>query len=123
MNKYSLKNFTSIEETRVLLQEFTGVNKILGWFDAGMTISKNQLQDVLTKYNQPAIYVILSLETKKVYIGETKNLKMRFAETRKFLYNGRYTCKELMKDVQKYGIQTFCFIPLAYGPEWENLNL
>jgi predicted GIY-YIG superfamily endonuclease len=112
-----------IEKTRVFLQEFPQVNTILGWFDAGMTISKKQLGDVLTKFDQPGIYVILSLQTKKVYIGESQSLRRRFTETRKRFSSGKYSCKELASDVQKYGIHSFCFIPLHYGPEWEDQNV
>lgn len=115
--------FKKIEKIRVFLQEFTQVNTILGWFDAGMTLSKKQLADVSTKFDVPGIYVILSLQTKKVYIGESQSLKERFSDTRKLFSSGRYTCKELMSDVQKYGIHSFCFIPLHYGPKWEDQNV
>ena len=87
-----------------------------------MSISKKQLGGVLAKYQQPGIYVILCIQTKKLYIGETKNLKNRFSETRKCFQNGTHTCKELLYDVQKYGIHNFCFIPLYYGAEQENLE-
>lgn len=60
---------------------------------------------------------------KKIYIGEMKNLKNRFSETRKMLHNGNHTYKELVADVQKYEIHCFCFIPLHYGTtEWEEQN-
>jgi group I intron endonuclease len=81
------------------------------------------LGDVLTKFDQPGIYVILSLQTKKVYIGESQSLRRRFTETRKRFSSGKYSCKELASDVQKYGIHSFCFIPLHYGPEWEDQNV
>jgi group I intron endonuclease len=123
VQKYRLNCLKSIEKTRVFLQEWRQVHTILGWFDAGMTVSKEQLRDVFTKYDQPGIYVILSLQTKKIYIGESQSLKKRFYDTRKMLHNGQHSCKELMKDVQKYGIHSFCFIPLHYGTEWDNGNL
>lgn len=88
-----------------------------------MSISKKQLGTVLSKYQQPGIYVILFLQTKKIYIGETKNFKNWFSETRKILYNGNHSCKELLYDVEKYGIDNFCFIPLYYGNKWEDLKI
>jgi len=87
-----------------------------------MDISKNQLRVISEKYQQPGIYVILCLQTKKIYVGETNNLKNRFSDSRKMLHNGNHTCKELVQDVQKNGIHQFCFIPIYFGAEWDNLN-
>lgn len=43
VTKYAMNDQQSIEETSVLLEQFTKINKVLGWFNAGMTISKTQL--------------------------------------------------------------------------------
>lgn len=118
--RYSKEDFLQGE---ILIKQFEKIDKILHWFEAGMSISKKTLSNLYKSYEQAGLYVILCLITKKVYIGETQNLKTRFKDTRKNLYNGNYSCKLLLEDVQKYGIANFCFIPIYFGKQWESQKI
>lgn len=45
-----------------------------------------------------ATYAIINLTNKKIYVGQTCNLKRRAKQHIKLLKNGKHYCKEMQKD-------------------------
>ena len=96
-----------------LILPFQKINKYLPWFEMGhKTHAKIDAQ--------PGLYAIGCMTTGKVYFGETGNLANRYKDTRKVLFNGNYSCKELLQDTEKNGIEFFWFVPLYTGAAWAN---
>jgi len=96
-------------------------NKVIPWFKEFNQMKKGIME--LSQFDSlPGIYMICCLQTGKVYFGETKNLANRYKDTRRSLYNGRYSCKPMLKDVNTFGIDAFLFVPLYYGSNWTHLK-
>jgi hypothetical protein len=85
--------------------------------------SQKMLTSVYSAYFQPGIYAIACFATGRVYFGETSNLANRYTDTRRAMYNGRYSCKQLLKDIKKHGIEALRYFPFYFGADWVNLQI
>ncbi len=61
--RYSKEDFLQGE---ILIKQFEKIDKILHWFEAGMSISKKTLSNLYKSYEQAGLDVIICLITKKV---------------------------------------------------------
>lgn len=78
-------------------------------------------------YEQPGIYVIVCFHATGglFYFGETTNLLDRFSYIRSKLINSEKSSstswnKPLIVCKKRYGLESFLFIPLYVGVEWQN---
>ena len=70
-----------------------------------------------------AIYTITNIFNGKVYVGETSNIVVRWAEHRKMLNNGTHHSKKLQEDWNTYGEDAFEFKVIAIDPNVPNKYL
>lgn len=89
------------------------------------------------QYSQPGIYVIVCFDTEHpensssdtasglFYFGETNNLFQRFSYIRSKLINDEKSYSPIwnvaLKECKnKYGLDSFLFVPFYVGPEWKD---
>lgn len=78
-------------------------------------------------YEQPGIYVIVCFHVPggSFYFGETTNLLQRFSYIRSKLINSQKSSstfwnKAFLECKENFGLESFLFIPLFVGAEWQN---
>lgn len=106
-----------------VLNQIQPINEILNWIESEPTLITKSAPSIAKIYAKPGIYGIICFATKRIYFGETTNLADRYEYTRKTLHNGKYSNKQLLNDFQKYGINSFLFVPLYYGSSWNKTNI
>ena len=74
----------------------------------------------LASLKSPGIYMIRNIENDYKYYGESKNCSGRCASHRHRLCNNCHDNDELQNDWNKYGEDSFIFVTLTAGPEWES---
>tara|TARA_R110000824_G_scaffold156110_14_gene329003 strand:+ start:40 stop:558 length:519 start_codon:yes stop_codon:yes gene_type:complete len=88
--------------------------------DNAFHIRKRQKEN-RKKRRSPAIYEIINKENGKVYIGQTKSYKRRWATHRGKLERGEHRNYRLRKDCDQYGIDVFEFrIVEEFMPDTES---
>lgn len=65
---------------------------------------------------QSGVYVIVHVESGKLYVGSAVNLRKRLGEHRRILRLGRHDSKRLQAAWNKYGESAFAFAVLQYRP-------
>lgn len=75
----------------------------------GVVYSRNNIPyGIFAKYgNDRAIYGIRSLITNKIYVGATAHIQRRLLKHFNELFHDRHRTKELQKDFNKYGFDSF----------------
>lgn len=64
------------------------------------------------------IYAIVSRRSKKIYIGETQNLKTRYSNHLSQLRYNRHPSKRLQEEFNKFGKENFSYVVLMKCPEF-----
>ncbi len=67
-----------------------------------------------------AVYLIISLESRNVYVGSSRYYGTRQAQHWKEMRKGTHPCPRLRDEVARYGIDRFAFVPVERGVD---LNL
>eukprot|EP00878_Enallax_costatus_P005964 GHUV01006256.1.p1 GENE.GHUV01006256.1~~GHUV01006256.1.p1 ORF type:complete len:533 (+),score=-103.85 GHUV01006256.1:477-2075(+) len=129
LNTYNNINlYLSIPYKNVVLPSLERVDEILVFPNLNdecflQTERKNSSEN----YEQPGIYVIVCFNATGglFYFGQTINLLKRFSTIRSKLINSeKYSLtfwnKALLEAKKTYGLDSFLFVPLYVGAEWED---
>jgi group I intron endonuclease len=76
----------------------------------------------IVSINKPGIYMIYNQENKKAYIGQASHIRKRFNSHKSELKNGCHGNSYLQNAWNKYGENTFLFIPLENCAKKELTN-
>lgn len=63
------------------------------------------------------IYIIRCLKTKKVYVGQSSQIKQRLTRHKNLLRRGKHSNHALQKDFLEYGENNFEFLQLLFGAD------
>lgn len=71
----------------------------------------------------PDLYLIYCLENHRFYVGESRNVIIRFGQHYQELNNQTLFCSALLADWVKFGQEKFLFLVLDVGPQWSEAAL
>jgi hypothetical protein len=83
----------------------------------------NSVPNYIQPRQQSGIYMIHCLENDWRYYGQTSNISGRLASHKSMLNREIHPNKVLQMDWNKYGPNSFQFIPLFTGPAWVDLTV
>lgn len=71
----------------------------------------------------PGLYAIVCGKSGKVYFGESGNVVQRIGSHYAALAGGRHECEKLQEDWSTHGDESFSFLSLSVGKQWEDRAL